>query len=275
MSVPKENSFALDMGDKAMEKGEYGYAERCYQEIIERTEKQSSYKWDSDTYKEFFAAGESLAQLYWDGEHIKRDPESAVKWAERVMKHYDSGDKYLLGKYGNVQHSRRIRDSHYEEDMQKLQTEYSEMVDDARLNFEYFVSMAIGLSKILYLAYGAGDGVEKNPEKSAEYFAKYLALKQKCGALYDSSAQAVVEERGAQQRDGVQSPANFPYLIYDDWQRQWSYDWGNGEEARYVLSDVEDQQIDIKDSLSGGVVYLKIADMAVGSASYMGRTFHW
>lgn len=275
MPVPKVNYFALEMGDGALKQGEYGYARRCYQEIVERTEKQSGDKWDSDTYKEFFDAGNSLVQLYWDGEHIKRDSESAVKWAERVMKHYASGNKHLLGKYGNVEHSRRIRDSHYEEDMQRLQAEYQEMVDDARWDFKCFANDAAALAKILYLAYGAGDGVEKNPEKSADYFAKYIALQQKMAALGDSSAQAVVEVSGVQQRDGAAASASFPRLIYDDWQRQWSYDWDNGEEARYVLSALEDQQTDIKDSLSGGVAYLKIADMAGGSVSYLGRTFHW
>lgn len=88
--------------------------------------------------------------------------------------------------------------------------------------------------------------------------------------------QNIDEEKGDTDIENTSSDFfDFPYLIMDDWNRQWILDWNNGEEARYTLDPNFDQKTDIMDSLSDGVAYLKKADMRSGRATYMGRTFHW
>lgn len=88
--------------------------------------------------------------------------------------------------------------------------------------------------------------------------------------------QDIDEEKGDTDIENTSSDFfDFPYLIMDDWNRQWILDWNNGEEARYTLDPNFDQKTDITDSLSEGVAYLKKADMLSGRATYMGRTFHW
>ena len=276
MPVPRNNDFALDMGSEAMEKKAFGYAQRCYQSVINRTENKHESKWDSDTYKNYFRAGRCLAMLYWNCEGVKRNPQAAVRCAERVMKHVSSASKYLMRKYSNVSLTSTIRDSHYWEDMQKHQDEFREMVDDARLDYRYFASDAMELARILYLAYGAGDGADKNAEKSSAYFAQYIVLRSMSGAM-DEVPETVTTVSGGAVTDKGREHAvfDFPYLISDNLGRLWTMDWNNGEEARYILDKESDRKVDISDSLSDGVVYLKKLVMASGSASYRGLVFNW
>ncbi len=267
--VPRDNDLALMMATQALEYSEHAYARRCWHEVVKRLEAQKGADL-KEHYGNLFVACHGLASEYWDGEHIRRDPEKAVLYAEKAMKHIRSANSAFISSYQSIEATGK--------DLDAVMAELDEQVSEFRLSYSIFLSDAIDLAEILARAYGAGDGAEKDAKKSAEYFAYKQILRSKLSGVDEFSAtpQVTVRENAGSCEAGKKDEAfQFPYLIYDDLGRQWTFDWGNGQEARYTLDAVEDQKADLQDSLSGGVAYLKSSDMAGGRASCWGRTFHW
>ncbi|MCF2556206.1 hypothetical protein JQM64_01425 [Fournierella massiliensis] len=257
------------MATQALEYSEHAYARRCWHEVVKRLEAQKSADL-KEHYGNLFVACHGLASEYWDGEHIRRDPEKAVLYAEKAMKHIRSANSAFISSYQSIEATGK--------DLDAVMAELDEQVSEFRLSYSIFLSDAIDLAEILVRAYGAGDGAEKDAKKSAEYFAYKQILRSKLSGVNEFSATPQVtvrENAGPGEAREKSGDFQFPYLIYDDLGRQWTFDWGNGQEARYTLDAVEDQKADLQDSLSGGVAYLKSSDMAGGRASCWGRSFHW
>lgn len=121
--------------------------------------------------------------------------------------------------------------------------------------------------------------MKKDEKKAKDAYANFAALNiKKHLKELNENKKAVVQTQADEVEEAYEEePAafDFPYLIMDDWNRQWSLDWNNGEEARYTLDPNYEQKTDVMDSLSDGVAYLKKADMLSGLATYRGRTFCW
>lgn len=273
MPVPRDRDFALEMADRALKINAPGYAKRCYRTIIERTDKKADGKWNSDDYVGYFRAGSGLAELWWDEKSADRDPKEAVRWAERVMARAETASKFLTDEFDNTKHTGTVRSDHYYDDMQKFDEEFKRKVEEARNNCRQFAESAYALAGILNLAYGKGEGVKRDDGKAWEYLAMSNALR-KMALGYGASYSNYTTVKGGSEAKKPEPPSvGFPYNIYDDWNRRWTLDHSNADEACYTLDKEFDQAVDVEDVLSDGVAYIKKAELDSGSARYLGRTF--